>query len=79
MWLRDELPAKLNHRARILLYGYNSQLQGPDAGQSILRDYCGQFWHDLMNIRDHPSVRASAPEAVMQGNKLIFSSVKTDR
>lgn len=57
MWLRDDLPKALNHRARILIYGYKSQIHGPSAGNSILRDFVSGFWMDLMQMRKHDAVR----------------------
>ncbi len=56
MWLRDYLPGDIRNQARILLYGYESQLQGVNSNNCILRDFGATFIEHLMSLRDHPSV-----------------------
>ncbi|KFX91076.1 hypothetical protein V490_06092 [Pseudogymnoascus sp. VKM F-3557] len=57
MWLRDYLPRDIQNRARILIYGYESQLYGAHAAKSIISDYGSSFIQSLMDLRDHPSCR----------------------
>ncbi|KFY05771.1 hypothetical protein V492_08307 [Pseudogymnoascus sp. VKM F-4246] len=59
MWLRDYLPQGIKNQARILIYGYESQLKGPNTAGSIISDYANSFAQSLIDIRDHPSVRPS--------------------
>lgn len=59
MWLRDYLPRDIQNRARILIYGYESQLHGANTAKSIISDYGNSFIQSLMDLRDHPSVRSS--------------------
>jgi hypothetical protein len=56
MWLRDYLPKDIQNRARILIYGYKSQLYGAESAKSIISDYESSFTQNLMVLRDHPSV-----------------------
>jgi hypothetical protein len=56
MWLRDYLPKDIQNRARVLIYGYESQLQGASVAKSIISDYGNSFIQNLMDIRHHPSV-----------------------
>ena len=56
MWLRDYLPRDLQNRARILIYGYDSTVQGSRSISSIA-DYSEAFIQDLMGIRDDPVVQ----------------------
>ena len=56
MWLRDYLPRDIQNRARILIYGYESQLHGANTAKSIISDYGNSFTQSLMDLRDHPSV-----------------------
>jgi hypothetical protein len=56
MWLRDYLPKDIQNRARVLIYGYDSQLNGANAAKSIISDYGNSFIQSLMDLRDHPSV-----------------------
>ncbi|TPX13492.1 uncharacterized protein E0L32_005963 [Thyridium curvatum] len=55
MWLLDYLPKDLQQKARILIYGYPSALQG-SRSQSSLGDYSNCFMQDLMGIRSHPAM-----------------------
>ncbi|OBU01305.1 hypothetical protein VE01_00291 [Pseudogymnoascus verrucosus] len=57
MWLRDYLPRDIQNRARILIYGYESQLHGANTAKSIISDYGNSFIQSLMDLRDHPSCR----------------------
>ncbi|KAK4198553.1 hypothetical protein QBC40DRAFT_331209 [Triangularia verruculosa] len=57
MWLRDYLPKDIQNRARVMIYGYESQLDGPMAGRSIISDFGVSFTQGLMDLRDHPSCR----------------------
>ncbi|KFY96587.1 hypothetical protein V500_02378 [Pseudogymnoascus sp. VKM F-4518 (FW-2643)] len=57
MWLRDYLPRDIQNRARILIYGYESQLHGANTAKSIISDYGNSFTQSLMDLRDHPSCR----------------------
>ncbi|KAK5724668.1 hypothetical protein LTR15_004715 [Elasticomyces elasticus] len=43
MWLRDYLPHDIQRRARVLVYGYSSQVQGHDTPTSILADHGNRF------------------------------------
>lgn len=54
MWLRDYLPRDIQNQARILIYGYDSQLQGDVVAKSIISDYSSSFCRNLMDIRTHP-------------------------
>ncbi len=56
MWLRDYLPKDIQDRARILIYGYESQLDGAKTAKSILSDFGSAFIQNLMDIRDYPLV-----------------------
>ncbi|KFY24597.1 hypothetical protein V493_05143 [Pseudogymnoascus sp. VKM F-4281 (FW-2241)] len=55
MWLRDYLPRDIQNRARILIYGYESQLHGANTAKSIISDYGNSFIQSLMDLRDHTS------------------------
>ncbi|KFY93704.1 hypothetical protein V500_03565, partial [Pseudogymnoascus sp. VKM F-4518 (FW-2643)] len=57
MWLRDYLPRDIQNRARILIYGYESQLHGANTAKSIISDYGNSFMQSLMDLRQHPSCR----------------------
>ncbi|KAK5699206.1 hypothetical protein LTR17_023442 [Elasticomyces elasticus] len=57
MWLRDYLPGDIQRRARVLVYGYNSQVQGHDTPTSILADHGNRFVNDLLRIRTHAACR----------------------
>ncbi|OBT80115.1 hypothetical protein VF21_01204 [Pseudogymnoascus sp. 05NY08] len=57
MWLRDYLPRDIQNRARILIYGYESQLHGANTAKSIISDYGSSFTQSLIDLRDHPSCR----------------------
>ncbi|KFZ16694.1 hypothetical protein V501_02095 [Pseudogymnoascus sp. VKM F-4519 (FW-2642)] len=43
MWLRDYLLRDIQNRARILIYGYESQLHGANTAKSIISDYGNSF------------------------------------
>ena len=64
MWLRDSLPQALGNRARILVYGYQSQIKGPNAVTSILQDLSERFWRHLMLIRRDDSVSVDTRNSV---------------
>ncbi|KAK3112466.1 hypothetical protein LTR53_011243 [Teratosphaeriaceae sp. CCFEE 6253] len=51
MWLRDYLPCDLQLKVRVLIYGYNSQVEGNDTPTSILADHGNKFANDLLRIR----------------------------
>ncbi|KAF2175380.1 hypothetical protein K469DRAFT_68283 [Zopfia rhizophila CBS 207.26] len=53
MWLRDYLPRDIQNQARILIYGYESQLQGGIVAKSIISDYSTSFCRNLMDIRTY--------------------------
>ena len=57
MWLRDYLPKDVA-KARVLIYGYPSQLQG-SASNGILADHSNNFIHRLLSMRE--SARVSTP------------------
>jgi len=61
MWLRDYLPRDIQNQARILIYGYESQLQGDVIAKSIISDYSTSFCRNLMDIRTHPPVSWVSP------------------
>lgn len=50
MWLRDYLPKDVAN-ARVLIYGYPSQLQG-SASSGILADHTNNFIHRLLSMRE---------------------------
>lgn len=50
MWLRDYLPKDVAN-ARVLIYGYPSQLQG-SASSGVLADYTNNFIHRLLSMRE---------------------------
>ena len=54
MWLQDYL-AKDVPNARVLIYGYPSQLQG-SASCGILTDYTKNFVNRLLSMRDSANV-----------------------
>lgn len=54
MWLRDYLPRDITN-ARVLIYGYPSQLQG-NMSRSILSDHSNNFIHRLLMMRDSARV-----------------------
>ncbi|OBT46051.1 hypothetical protein VE00_03699 [Pseudogymnoascus sp. WSF 3629] len=51
MWLRDYLPRDIQNRARILIYGYESQLHGANMTKRIISDYGNSFTQSLMDLR----------------------------
>ena len=58
MWLRDYLPKDVPN-ARVLTYGYPSQLQG-NMSRSILSDYSDSFARQLLDMRASARVSWSA-------------------
>ena len=50
MWLRDYLSKDVPN-ARVLIYGYPSQLQG-SASSGILADHTNNFIHRLLSMRE---------------------------
>jgi hypothetical protein len=50
MWLRDFLPDDVPN-ARILTYGYDSQLTGPHLASSTLQDLADEFMTNLLDMR----------------------------
>ena len=50
MWLRDYLPKDVAN-ARVLIYGYPTQLQGSASG-GILADHANNFIHRLLSMRE---------------------------
>ncbi|KAL8732870.1 MAG: hypothetical protein Q9166_002471 [cf. Caloplaca sp. 2 TL-2023] len=56
MWLRDYLPRDISN-ARILTYGYPSQLQGNNS-RGIFSDHSTNFIHRLLEMRESAKVRA---------------------
>ncbi len=61
MWLRDYLPEGINNQARILIYGYQSKLQGADVGKNLISDFGNCFIEGVVRIRDHPLVCILVP------------------
>lgn len=55
MWLRDYLPKDVPN-ARILTYGYPSELQASNA-VTILQDHTNTFVHRLVDMRESGQVR----------------------
>ena len=51
MWLRDDLPEDVPN-ARILTYGYASQLAGSNLSRSSLQDLANRFITNLVDMRD---------------------------
>ena len=54
MWLRDYLPKDVVN-ARVLIYGYPSQLQG-SASSGILADHSSNFIYRLLSMRESTGV-----------------------
>jgi hypothetical protein len=50
MWLRDVLPEDVP-KARILTYGYNSQLTGTALANTTLQDLADEFMTNLLDMR----------------------------
>jgi hypothetical protein len=59
MWLRDFLPNQLPS-ARILVYGYNSAVMGPNSGVSGVRDFALDLLQRITDNRVEEKVRRSA-------------------
>lgn len=59
MWLQDYLPKDLD-RARILTYGYNTKLQGPNTGRSRIGEHAKDLIQHLNIARgpDHKVTRS---------------------
>lgn len=72
MWLRDYLPRDAPN-ARILTYGYYSQLQGSDS-VNILQDHTNKFVHSLIDMREEGQVRFFV--CPMFGDKLTVMQVR---
>ena len=66
MWLRDALPLDLPH-ARVLIYGYPSQLEDNDA-RSIIEDYAGSFIARIQVMRE--TARCGSRPMVLIGHSL---------
>lgn len=64
MWLRDNLPIAIQNKARILIWGYDSQCIGDPADfpDKVLLDYAIGFKDELVDLRkNHPQVRLHYP------------------
>lgn len=59
MWLRDFLPGQIP-KARILVYGYNSAVTGPNIGVSGVRDFAHDLLQRITDDRAERKVRNSA-------------------
>jgi hypothetical protein len=55
MWLRDYVPAGAP-TARVLTYGYHSEVVGKHTSANILSDLAKTFLTDLINIRNEIQV-----------------------
>ena len=55
MWLRDFLPAQIKG-ARVLTYGYNSTLLGPNTCVSTIRDFAFDLLQRILADRDDKKV-----------------------
>ena len=63
MWLRDFLPAHTKG-ARVLTYGYNSALLGPNTCVSTIRDFAFDLLQRILADRDEKKVcRSMSPES----------------
>ena len=76
MWLRDYLPKDVTN-ARVLIYGYPSQLQG-NISRSILSDHTNNFIHRLLTMRDSARVSILVETSKNNGNPRYYS-VRIDR
>ena len=63
MWLRDYLPRDVPN-ARVLIYGYPSQLQG-NISRSIISDYSNSFTHRLLTMRASAKVSTGASAVIL--------------
>ena len=55
MWLRDFLPAQIKG-ARVLIYGYNSALLGPNTSVSTIRDFAFDLLRRILADREFRKV-----------------------
>ena len=55
MWLRDFLPEKINS-ARVMIYGYNSILLGPNTSVSVISDFASDLLQRVIDDRVHGQV-----------------------
>ncbi|MCJ1317977.1 hypothetical protein MMC15_003304 [Xylographa vitiligo] len=55
MWLRDFLPEKVNG-ARVMIYGYNSILLGPNTSVSVVSDFASDLLQRVMDDRAYGQV-----------------------
>lgn len=69
MWLRDYLPKDVAN-ARVLIYGYPSQLQG-SASSGILADHTNNFIHRLLSMRESAGVSTSLFDLTVTGIKAL--------
>ena len=67
MWLRDYLPRDIA-KARVLIYGYPSQLQG-SASNGILADHSNNFVHRLLSMRESARVSTPVSDSTVAGSK----------
>ena len=63
MWLRDFLPAQIE-RARIVTYGYNSAMLGPNTSVSTIRDFAFDLLRRILADRDFKKVCGSMVSGV---------------
>lgn len=55
MWLRDFLPHQIE-RARVVTYGYNSALMGPNTSVSSVKDFACDLLHRILDDRKSDKV-----------------------
>ena len=55
MWLRDFLPTQIRG-ARVLIYGYNSTVLGPNTSVSTVRDFASDLLRRILADRDFEKV-----------------------
>ena len=67
MWLRDYLTKDVPN-ARVLIYGYPSQLQG-SASSGILADHTNNFIHRLLSMRELARVSMHVFDLTVTGIK----------
>ena len=56
MWLRDFLPYQFP-QARIIVYGYNSTLLGPNTSVSSVKDFASDLLERILDDKRHAQVR----------------------
>jgi len=61
MWLRDFLPQDVKN-IRIMTYGYDSSLLGPEKNSMRMSDYRGNFMEQLKNSRRSAKVDIAEPK-----------------